>query len=162
LGGFVREGGRLYHLGCYLKPKLEAEYQRGRASIIEEENDKKRVALDREQERQEQERAALMKLHAKGKALWTREDRAKLVEARIICVHCGDRPPRPGGKHCSPCYMASQYGETEMAQTAAKSAESVAKAAEVLKGVAVKEERPVEKKPEEKKVVDRFALLDLD
>lgn len=133
LGDFVRERGRSVHIHCFLRPKIDEAINAHDVAIIQEAADRKRAEQDREAAKREELQASLQKLKAKGKALWTRDDRQKLVEAKLICVHCGDRPPTIG-KHCSPCYTASQYGETQTAAASAKSAQGIEAAAQVLAG----------------------------
>lgn len=133
LGSYVREAGKLFHISCYLKPRIETAIAARDAERLEAEQDKRRAEQDREAAKREELQASLLKLKAKGKALWTRADRQKLVEAKLICVHCGERPPTIGN-HCSPCYTASQYGEAQAAAASAKSAQGISDVEKILAG----------------------------
>jgi len=175
LGSFVKlTAQQKAHLKCYRDELAEEVLVKHAHDEAEAKADRERAEADRRIAVEEAALAGLLALRAKGKDLWTRDDRIKLAAAKLICVHCGvpigkQAPERPSGseqKHCHKCYMAREYGEAAMAQTAAKSQASLEAASAVLAGEKPAEAKPVQaaptpevKKPE---VKDRFNLIEME
>lgn len=178
LGAFVKLSQNRYrHVNCHDTlvsdyAVVEHEQKKG-----QEEADKLRVQKDREEEMKDAKIRDLIFVRSRGKERWTREDRAQLVEAHMICVHCGcdlsgavkafegwsGRPPAGiERKHCGPCYMARDFGEKTAAQGAAKSADGIASVAAALAKVPAASPPGAVNKPEEKSSQDRFNLIEME
>lgn len=170
LGGFVKLSQNRYrHVLCHDTLVSEYAVVQHEANLKQSEADVQRAYADREAAAKEAAVKDLLALRTKGKDLWTREDRRRLVEAHMICVHCGLDLAGPGHsgtqpsgserKHCGPCYMARDFGEKTAAQGAAKSADGIAGVAATL----AKAPPPAAvNKPEEKPVADRFNLIEME
>lgn len=181
LGAHVKISSSKYaHKGCYdevAARDIIANYineQREQAAL------KARKAEDDKREAEAAKLADLLKIRSRGKDLWTADDRKKLAEASLICVHCGkliktrampaslpgEAASGENQKHCRDCYYTSQYGEQQAAAAATKSQQGLDKVSSVLSGAgggtapANPPADPAPKPAPEPK--DRFGVIEID
>lgn len=182
LGQYAKLGGAKYaHIACQTE-QIEAAFTRRRNQEAQEADEAAREAqraredakAKMAQDAESAVRAELLGLRTKGKALWTPDERKQLVAAKMICVHCGCNlrpsgsdldgvaPAGPSRMHCSPCYMAREYGEAQAAQGAAKSAEGIANVSQTLAGSAPAKPPEPSKPQSDQPVKDRFQLIEVE
>jgi hypothetical protein len=170
MGAYVKISLTKYaHLSCFGKvigEQAVVRYRAEQALLRDAEQYSKQAAQDAAKAEAEKD---LQRIYERGAAnrQWTAQDRARLVAAKWICVHCGKRLSSgegagAEGKHCRACYMASQYGEQQAAQTAAKSAQGIAAVAEALKPKEAPKEAPKEEPKKEEEPKDRFNLIEME
>lgn len=172
-GAFAKLSGTRYaHLNCYAQESVEAAQRDKNAAAQEAAEQAQAVAAQKAATLASVDgaiRAELTTLRASS--IWAPEDRKQLVAAKMICVHCGTNlntgglpgvaPAGPARMHCSPCYVAREYGEQAAAQASAKSAAGIASVTATLAGTPpAPTPAPVAQEPAKKQ--DRFQLIDLE